>query len=281
MLDMDHTSGIFLSHMNEKQQRQLVETANILADAARPIALKYFRSGNFDLQNKEADGFDPVTRADQEVEAALRDILARRRPDDGVLGEEYENTVGTSGLTWVLDPIDGTRGFISGTPTWGVLIALDDGNGPVLGLIDQPYTQERFFGGFGTARLTRGSQVTPLGVRSGIPLEDAILFTTMPEIGSAQERAAFEAVSARARLTRFGLDCYAYGLLACGQIDLVIEADLKPFDIQGPMGVVQGAGGIVTDWHGGPAHHGGQIIAAASPELHASALEILQGSLQA
>jgi histidinol phosphatase-like enzyme (inositol monophosphatase family) len=177
----------------------------------------------------------------------------------------------------VLDPIDGTRGFMSGTPTWGVLIALSDAKGPVFGLIDQPYIGERFCGGFGRAELTGPLGTRPLKTRPARPLSEAVLFTTFPEVGTEEEGAAFERVKAQARLTRYGMDCYAYALVAAGQIDLVIEAGLKPYDVQAPIAVVEAAGGLVTDWQGQPCPMGGRVIAAANAAIHAEALALLNG----
>jgi histidinol phosphatase-like enzyme (inositol monophosphatase family) len=264
-----------MSDISKNLQFELIRTAHALADVARPIALRSFRAADMKLQNKAAAGFDPVTLADRQIEVAMREILAQHRPGDGVVGEEFGPVTGNTGLTWVLDPIDGTRGFISGTPTWGVLIGLDAGAGPVLGLIDQPYTGERFFGGFGRASLTRQGRETPLLTRRCGDLADAILFTTFPQVGTDSEREAFRAVSAQVRLTRYGMDCYAYALVAAGQVDLVIEAGLNAYDIQGPMAVVQQAGGIVTSWKGGPAQAGGQVIAAGDARVHAQALALL------
>ena len=256
-------------------QIELWDVAHALVDAARPIALQYFRTTEQNLENKLADGFDPVTIADKAIEKKMRSILAERRPDDGILAEEYENVTGTTGLTWVLDPIDGTRGFISGTPTWGVLIAVDAGDGPILGIIDQPYIGERFFGGFGKASLLHQSQERDLKVRKCANLSDAVVFTTFPEVGTDEEGIAFKRVANQTKLTRYGMDCYAYALLAAGQIDLVIEAGLNPYDIQGPIAVVEAAGGIVTDWQGGRAHGGGQVIAASDKHVHEQALKLL------
>ena len=193
------------------------------------------------------------------------------------MGEEFDDIPSKSGLTWVLYPIDGTRGFISGTPTWGMLIGLYDGADVIYGMIDQPYTQERFLGGFGGAQLENRDGTNALTTRKCDDLGQAVLFTTMPDIGDASEIAAFDRVSAKCKLTRFGMDCYAYGLLAAGQIDLVIEAALNPYDIQGPLAVVQGAGGIITNWQGGSAAMGGQVIAASDPRVHAQAMAILNG----
>lgn len=261
---------------DDPSSSELWSVAEALADTARAETLKYFRRPGLIAESK-TDAFDPVTIADRAAEQAMRAVLAERRPDDAILGEEYSHSAGTSGWTWILDPIDGTRGFISGTPTWGVLIAVADSTGPKLGIIDQPFIGERFCGGFGRADYTGPQGETSLGVRHTTGLDRAILFSTFPEIGSQDERAAFESVASEVRLVRYGTDCYAYGLLALGQIDLVIEAGLQAYDIAGPMAVVEAAGGIVTNWQGGPAQNGGQVIAAASPDLHKAALERLNG----
>ncbi|MBL4750393.1 MAG: histidinol-phosphatase [Amylibacter sp.] len=266
-----------MSEISNSLKEELFLVAHALADAARPIAMKYFRSPDQGLENKLEQGFDPVTIADKSIEREMRCILAKRRPDDGIMGEEYEDVTGTSGLTWVLDPIDGTRAFISGTPTWGVLIGLDAGQGPILGIVDQPFTDERFAGGFGAASWAHGGQTRDIRARKCAGLSDAVLFTTSPEIGTQDEADAFNRVSQACKLTRYGTDCYAYALLAAGHIDLVIEAGLNAYDIQGPIGVVQNAGGIVTNWQGGPAHMGGQVIAAGDARSHAAALILLKG----
>ena len=252
------------------------DTAHAMADAARAAVLPYFRSRALRVDNKlPGIGFDPVTEADRAAEAAMRAVLARRRPQDAILGEEMGETPGQSGLTWVLDPIDGTRAFMAGAPTWGVLIALSDDDGPLYGLIDQPWIGERFEGGLGRASMHGPHGSAALRVRGDAPLERALLFTTSPEIGSKPECAAFAEVARQVRLVRYGLDCYAYALLALGQVDLVIEAGLNPYDIQAPMAVIAAAGGIVTDWQGGPAHRGGRVVAAAGHAQHAAALEVL------
>ena len=251
----------------------LVAFAERLADAAGAAILPHFRARGLAAGNK-ADGtaFDPVTEGDRAGERAMRAIIDAERPQDGILGEEEGSRTGTSGLTWVLDPIDGTRAFMSGLPTWGTLIGADTGAGPVLGLIDQPFSGERFIGGLGRAELRRHGKVTPLGARACASLAEATLFTTFPEIGTPAERQGFEAVRDQVRLTRYGCDCYAYALIALGQIDLVIEAGLFPYDIQGPMAVIEAAGGIVTDWQGGPVHQGGRVLAAGDARVHQAAL---------
>ncbi|WP_170420338.1 histidinol-phosphatase [Ruegeria arenilitoris] len=253
-----------------------LDVAEKMADAARAAILPYFRQSNLETSNKLQGGYDPVTVADRAAEQAMRSVLAELRPDDGILGEEYGAVEGKSGRTWVLDPIDGTRGFVSGTPTWGVLIALGDDRGPIMGVIDQPYIGERFVGHADGAFMTGPLGRTSLATRRTDALRDAILFTTFPEVGTTAEGDAFRAVAGQVQLTRYGMDCYAYALLAAGQVDLVIEAGLNAYDIQAPIAVIEAAGGVVTDWQGGPAHQGGRALAAANPEIHAAALEILR-----
>ena len=255
----------------------LVAVAHELADAARVATLQHFRSDGLLADNKELHRFDPVTVADRLSEQRMREILARRRPQDGILGEEFSPVAGTSGLTWVLDPIDGTRGYLSGTPTWGVLISVADANGPIYGIIDQPYILERFEGGLGRAVVNGPMGRRVLKTRPARPLSEAILFTTFPEVGSPEEGAAFRQVAPKARLVRYGMDCYAYALIAAGQIDLVIEAGLQAYDIQAPIAVIEAAGGLVTDWQGRPCPQGGRVVAAANLAIHAEALALLNG----
>lgn len=254
----------------------LRRVAHLLADAAREAILPLFRTEGLSADNKEVVGFDPVTKADRDSEQAMRAVLAVERPRDGILGEEFGTKEGTSGLTWVLDPIDGTRGFVCGAPTWGVLIAVRDAAGPFYGIIDQPYIGERFEGAPDGASLTGPLGHRNLRTHAPRPLAEACLCTTFPEVGTYTDRAGFQAVAEHALLTRYGMDCYAYALIAAGQVDLVIEAGLAAYDIQAPIAVVQAAGGIVTDWRGGPVHEGGRVLAAANAEIHAEALAILQ-----
>lgn len=248
---------------------------NALKTAAAQQVLPLFRARGMGVENKADSGFDPVTQADREAERVMREILSERRPDDGILGEEFGERPGRSGLVWILDPIDGTRAFIAGAPSWGTLIALGRGLTPVMGMISQPFTGETWVGGLGVAEHHGPMGQRPLAVSSTEDLGQAILMTTMPELGTAAENASFARVSEQVRLTRYGLDCYAYGLLALGFVDLVIEAGLKPYDIAAPRAVIEAAGGLVTNWQGGSADAGGQVIAAATPALHRAALALL------
>ncbi len=260
-----------------QDEDELIAAAAQMADAARVATLRHFRSAGLSAETKEADRFDPVTVADRESEAAMRAVLARLRPQDAILGEEQAPHPGTSGLTWVIDPIDGTRGYLSGTPTWGVLISVADADGPIYGIIDQPYIGERFEGGFGRAQVVGPMGRHALRCRPARPLGQAILFSTFPEVGTEIEHQAFRRVADRARLVRYGCDCYGYALIAAGQIDLVIEAGLQPYDVQAPIAVIEAAGGMVTDWQGRPCPQGGRVLAAANAEVHAQAMALLNG----
>jgi histidinol phosphatase-like enzyme (inositol monophosphatase family) len=255
-----------------------------LADCAGAASLPHFRARELDTVDKMAGGtaahlFDPVTEADRAAERAMRELLELRRSDDAIFGEEEARKPGTSGLTWVLDPIDGTRAFISGLPVWGTLIALDDGSRGRIGIVDQPYIGERFVGVIGSARveawMTGPGGRHPLRTRPCAGLGEATVFTTDPFMFDESEAEAFRAVRARVRLTRYGTDCYAYALLAMGFVDLVIEAGLAPYDIAAHIPIIEAAGGRVTDWQGHCCRWGGRAVAAGSVEVHAAALEIL------
>jgi len=264
-----------MAQLSLSERQDILSTAAEMADAARIATLLHFRQPGLDAENKETERFDPVTVADRLAEDRMRAVLSARRPQDGVMGEERGTTPGTSGLIWHLDPIDGTRAYLAGAPTWGVLIGLADPQGPIFGLIDQPFIGERFEGGLGRAEVTGPTGAHTLQCRAARPLDQAILLSTFPEIGTKAEAEAFRRVAAQVRLTRYGMDCYGYALLAAGQVDLVIEAGLQSYDVMAPIAVIEAAGGLVTNWQGGPAHHGGQVLAAANRDVHAAALALL------
>lgn len=251
--------------------------AHHMADAARAAISPYFRQ-SFDVENKLASGFDPVTIADRASEIAMRAVLDELAPDDGILGEEFPERISKNGRQWVLDPIDGTRAFIAGLPTWTVLIALSHNGRPSLGLIDQPHVAERFTGWRDGASYQRGDHLRPLQTRKTGSLADAILATTDAFLFCDAEWEAFDQLRRTVRLCRYGYDAYAYAMLAMGGIDLVVESGLQPYDVQALIPVVQGAGGVITDWRGGDCSGGGQVIAAAHPALHAEALGLLQAA---
>ena len=248
--------------------------ANRMADAARRAILPYFRAAPA-VENKLDEGVDPVTAADKASEAAMRAVLAELAPDDGILGEEFGEEAGRNGRRWVLDPIDGTRAFIAGLPSWTVLIALEQDGRPVLGMIDQPHVSERFIGWPGSAEWHHGPARKPLKVRPSAALSQAIVSTTDAFLFKGAEADAFAAVRQKARLVRYGFDAYAYAMLAAGGIDLVIESGLQVYDVQALVPVVEGAGGVVTNWSGGEVSGGGQVVAASSRALLEEALALL------
>jgi len=248
---------------------------NRLADAAGEAIHPYFRK-KIEVIDKGKHGFDPVTQADKRAEEAIRVLIGLERPADGVLGEEFGKIEGTSGRIWVIDPIDGTRAFITGNTQWGTLIALNEGGKPVLGLLDQPVLHERFLGTGGSAEFHSPEGTAKLATRPCASLSEAVLMTTHPwDYFSTAEQEAFRRLAKASRLTRFGGDCYAYALLAMGFVDLVVESGLHPWDIQAIIPIVEGAGGLVTDWQGGDCAEGGRVIAASDRRVHAEALKFL------
>ncbi|MEL6828801.1 MAG: inositol monophosphatase family protein [Pseudomonadota bacterium] len=254
-----------------------IEVAEALADAARPCALAHFR-GNTKIDDKgTADQFDPVTEADRSAERAMRARLAELRPQDGICGEEYGQTEGTSGWTWYLDPVDGTRAFVAGLPVWTTLIGLVDSNGDaVVGVIDQPVLDERYLGWPGGAAIKRNASRAPISVSKCQDLRHAVIATTDPFILTQSEQTAWTELREAARIVRYGLDAYAYARLAAGSIDLVAETGLAPHDTAALIPVVRGAGGYACDWRGASAKPGGQIVCATSESLLEQALVSLK-----
>lgn len=269
-----------MSALSAAELADLTRFAEELADAAGAAILPHFRQA-IAIDNKLGDrGFDPVTAADREAEDVVRAKIKQRYPSHGVMGEERGYERGSSPVTWVVDPIDGTRAFICGMAQWGTLIALNDGGRPVIGVLDQPYLRERWVASSGTTRFRDPQGRTrALRTRSCGALKDAVLSTTSP-VGyfNEREQAAFWALSRQAKLTRFGGDCYAYGLLAMGFIDVIVEATLKAWDIQALVPIIENAGGVVTTWEGGSANDGGRVVACGDPKLHAAVLEVLAGA---
>jgi len=219
----------------------------------------------------------PVTEADKRAEEIIRGLISKSYPEDGVLGEEYGETTGTSGYRWLIDPIDGTRAFISGIVLWGTLIALEQDGKPVLGILDQPIANERFIGVNGKAELTTPEGSVALKVRGCARLADATVTTTHPFAYFTPEQIVlFDRLARGSRMSRFHGDCYSYGVLAMGFIDVVVEAGLKPWDTAALIPIVEGAGGIITDWNGQSVGRGGNVIAAGDARVHAEALKFLR-----
>lgn len=249
--------------------------ADTLADAARKAILPYFRADH-GVSNKGGDRFDPVTDADRASEQVMRVLIEGAFPDHGIYGEEFGESQGASGYQWVLDPIDGTRAFIAGLPTWGVLIALNYEGKPIVGVMDQPYLDERYRGWNDGANATARGVTRTLTTRACGSLSDAIISTTDPYLFRADdEAAAFARARKSAKLARYGYDCYAYSMIAAGHIDAVIENNLKPFDICALIPIITGAGGGVCSWTGGDAAQGGSVLAYGDAQLRDEALSLL------
>jgi myo-inositol-1(or 4)-monophosphatase len=248
-----------------------------LASASGDTILPFFRTA-LSIENKNAGReLDPVTEADRAAEAVMRRLIKANFPQHGIVGEEFGEENPGAEYVWVLDPIDGTKSFVSGLPIWGTLIALVHGGVPAFGAMHQPYLRERFSGDGGAAYFTTPSGRRTLAVRGCASLAEATLFTTSPLLMGEADRACFARVEREVRLSRYGGDCYAYCMLAAGHIDLVIETELKPYDIAALVPIVTGAGGIITTWEGAPAQNGGRIIAAGDRRLHAAAMQLLAG----
>ena len=254
-----------------------------LADVAGRTVLPFFRTA-IGAEDKSGGGaFDPVTEADRAAEAAMRRLIRATFAQHGIVGEEFADDRADAEYVWVLDPIDGTKSFISGIPTWGCLIGLIHNGRPIYGVMTQPFTRELFIGD-GEVATWRGPGLdhTPtqrkLHTRACPSLARATLMTTSPLLYSAPALAAFRRVEQAVRLSRYGFDCYAFAMLAAGHVDCVIEAGVKTYDIAPLMPIIEGAGGIITTWTGGNAARGGDVIAAGDRRVHAAALELLAGS---
>jgi histidinol-phosphatase len=245
-----------------------------LATISGETILPFFRTA-LAIENKKTGGFDPVTAADRAAEDAMRATIRATFPEHGILGEEYGTERADAEYVWVLDPIDGTKSFITGMPAWGTLIGLMRFGEPVFGMMHQPFTRERFSGDGGAARYRGPCGDRDLHVRPCVSLGDAILSTTSPLLMNQADRTAFARVENAVKLSRYGGDCYAYCMLAAGLIDLVIETEIKPHDIVPLIPIVAGAGGIITTWENGPPQDGGRIVVAGDARIHAAAVEML------
>ncbi len=254
---------------------ELRRFAEELADAARASTMRWFRRP---LEVESKSDLSPVTAADKETEERLRELITQRFPEHGIFGEEFGHTNPDAEFQWVLDPIDGTRSFIAGVPSFGSLIGVLRNDEPVVGVIEMPAMHERFVGVKG-----RPSFFNSMECRTSerTSLADARVFATTPDMFTADELKAFDAVSHAADMRRFGLDCYAFGLVAAGHADIVIESDLKPHDILPIVPVIEGAGGRVCDWHGRALglNSGPQVIAAASDALLIQALDVISETI--
>ena len=264
-----------MSSLDPETLRELTDFALELAEASGPAILPHFRK-NAEIENKNAADFDPVTAGDRDAEQVIRTMIEHHYPDHGIIGEEFGVKQGWSEWTWVLDPIDGTRSFISGAVMWTTLIGLLHGDKPVAGVMNQPYVRETFYADGQTAWCRRDGRDSALTVRPASSLSDATVTTTAPGLyRTPQERAFLADLQDTARLTRFDGDAYFYCLLAAGYIDVALDAGLQSYDIVALVPIIEAAGGIVTTWDRKPATNGGNIIAAASESLYEETLEVL------
>jgi histidinol phosphatase-like enzyme (inositol monophosphatase family) len=261
--------------MTEHSLLELEDFALELAHTAGGIARAHFRQP-ITVENKGGVAFDPVTTADRAIERVLRAAIVERYPEHGIVAEEEGERAGRSDYRWYIDPIDGTRAFMTGSPLWGTLIGLSRGDRPLFGVLAQPVLEEVFFGAPSGSWLIKAERRDRLQRRACTTLGSAVLACTHPGMFAGQRAAAFQTLAAQCLLHRFGGDCYNYAMLAAGFIDLVVEGQLKPFDIVPLLPILEGAGCVVSDWRGAQPLMGGYVIAAATPELHAAALAVLR-----
>ncbi|MDP3896676.1 MAG: histidinol-phosphatase [Mesorhizobium sp.] len=247
-----------------------------IAAAAAAETLPRFRTAGA-VSNKLAAGFDPVTEADREAERVIRTLLLAEYPDHGILGEEHGSENAGSRHIWVIDPIDGTRAFISGLPVWGTLVGLTIDGDAVAGMMSQPFTGELFYADGAGSHYEGPGGNRRLATRSTSELADATLFTTTPALFVGDMRARYDRLEASVRLARYGTDCYAFAMVAAGHADIAVDAGLQPYDIVALIPVIEQAGGVVTTWSGGAAEGGGDILASANPTLHDKALRLVNG----
>jgi len=254
----------------------LLSFAKKMADRSAVEIMRLFRQ-EIDIANKEGDeGFDPVTDADRTAERVMREMVKKHWPDHDFFGEEFENQNRNAEYQWCVDPIDGTRSFIMGIPTWGTLIGLKKSGLPYLGLMNQPFTSERYWSTETETHYSGPDGAKKLSTRHCDNIENAILATTDPGLfQDGVEKESFAKVATRTRLNRYGSDCYAYCMLASGTCDVIVEAGLKPFDIMALIPIVENAGGRVTTWTGDDPSNGGRILATGDRALHDKVLDLL------
>ena len=261
---------------------EFVQFAHELADASGKVIRKYYRS-KMTVEDKADDS--PVTIADRQTETVLRNMISAKYPEHDILGEEHGYEPTGSSWKWVLDPIDGTRSFVAGMPIFGTLISLLEDEVPQFGIIDIPIMRERWLGIRNKESLfypdQKAGKTQPCKVSGKRKLEQSILYSADPAMFNTSQKPHFDRITAQVKMVRYGGDCYSYGLLASGHIDLVVEADLKIYDVMALVPVVENAGGVITDWQGNNAFDDdwdGCLVAAGSSELHVQALSLLQNT---
>ena len=257
--------------MRASDHAEYLEFASRVAETAGAAILPHFRQSIVVEDKGGKSDYDPVTEADRGAESVIRSEIARAYPTHGIFGEEHGRIRGASPLTWVIDPIDGTRSFILGQLHWGTLIALHDGNAPIVGVMYQPFVGEAFVATSDSfAEWRRGTERRTLKTRPCARIADAVIATTDPRHFDVPGKTTiYRSVTDGARLVRYGGDCYCYAMLAMGQVDIVIETGLQPYDVQALIPIVESAGGRMTNWQGGACDGGGDVLACGDPDLHA------------
>ncbi|NNC38930.1 MAG: inositol monophosphatase family protein [Acidimicrobiales bacterium] len=259
-----------------------LDGVQVAADMAASLTLDAFKNAPVAENKGGGSMFDPVTATDRDAEQLIRSFIQKTFGADGIVGEEFADTQGSSGWTWCVDPIDGTRAFVAGVPVWSTLIGIFYDGEPVIGLIDHPAMAERYLGAKGKAWKQEPGGTSALKTRTCARLDDVILSCTEPmAMFDEAQLSAYEKIRQTARFSRLGLDAYSYALTASGSIDLVIEAQLKPYDIAALIPIIEGAGGKITDWQGGRAHdigkEGGAVVCAGDPDLLDHVYPVLHG----
>jgi len=256
------------------QREQIVSFLKDLSGVAAEQTLPWFRN-LAEIDNKQPDGFDPVTKADKSAEKAIRNTIEKHFPEHGILGEEFGTKNENAEYVWVIDPIDGTRAFIAGIPVWGTLIGLCHNSVPIAGIMAQPFTGELFYSDGQASFFEHGGKIKALKTAANTDLSKSILMATTPELFKGSAIAAFERLSDKSRMVRYGADCYAYCMLASGQVDIVAEAGLSYYDVAALIPIIENAGGIITGWQGEPFGPSGKALASANTDLHEKALSLL------
>ena len=253
----------------------LLELGKKVVIAGGKEAMNYFRKPNLRFENKSHTDFDPVSKADENTENIMMNLILKHRPNDTIMGEENIDIKGSSGFSWIIDPIDGTRGFMAGQTSWTILIALCEGDRHLFGIIYQPFTEEMFVGYHNNCNYLHKGKSKKIFAKNSKTVSDAVIHTTDPNMGSDDENFAMSKLRKSCKLSRYSLDAYAYGLLAYGNIDIIIESSMQYYDIQAPLCVIRAAGGIFSDWKGGNNFTNGRILASSNKYIHKEALEIL------
>ena len=265
-----------LKIFTEHEKQSLLKDARKIVVEAGKITNSYFKQ-KLIIENKQENAFNPVTVADKLIEKKIREMLEKLYPDDAIVGEEFGKKEGLTDFTWIIDPIDGTKAFISGIPTWGILLSLVRNNEPIIGVIYQPFTGEIFWGGFGQSFKQMGvmsGNPQSLSVRKCENISDAVVATSSPVIPNKRFQTGLDKIMHICKLERYGIDCYAYAMLADGSIDAVIEFGLQEYDIRAPEAIVLSAGGLVSNLDGSYPLTGGDVIASGDPRVHDQLIKV-------